>query len=76
MYIFNKPPTSEQLSEVSEHFLKVKEYKKGANKDYKPIEKTEHTRKKTFIYDFNGNVTNISSNYLLNIYRQQKLHLN
>ena len=27
-YIFNKQPTSEQLHDVSEHFLKVKEYKK------------------------------------------------
>jgi hypothetical protein len=37
-----------------------------------PIEKTKHTRKKTFIYDFNGNVTKILSNYFLNVYRQQK----
>ena len=27
----------------------------GSNKDYLPIEKTEHTRKKTFVYAFNGN---------------------
>ncbi len=71
-YIFYKQPTSEQLHEVSEHFLKVKEYKKGTNKDYTPLEKTEHTRKKTFVYDFNGNVTKILGDYLLNIYRQQK----
>ena len=73
-YIFYKQPTSEQLHEVSEHFLKVKEYKRGANKDYKPIEKTEHTRKKTFIYDFNG-ITKLLSNYLLNIYNQQNIYI-
>ena len=38
-YIFNKQPTSEQLREVSEHFLNVKQYKRGVNKDYTPIEK-------------------------------------
>ena len=72
IYKFYKDTTTEQLKEVSEHFLKMKEYKKGINRDYVPTEKTEHTRKKTFIYDFNGNVTKILSNYLLNIYRQQK----
>jgi hypothetical protein len=61
-----KEPTSEQLHEVSEHHLKVKEYKRGANKDYLPIEKTEHTRKKTFIYDLNG-ITKVLSKYSLNI---------
>ncbi len=71
MYIFNRQPTSEQLNEVSEHFSKVAECKKGANKDYIPIEKAKLTRKKTFIYDFNANATNILGNYLLNIYRQQ-----
>ena len=45
-------------------FLKVKEYNKGTNKDYIPLEKTEHTRKKTFVYDFNGNVTKILGDYL------------
>ena len=72
LYIFKRVPTSEQLLEVSEQFLKVKKYITGANKDYKPIEKTEHTRKKTFVYAFNGNVTKILGDYLLNIYRQQK----
>ena len=65
-YKFYKEPTSSQLYEASEHFLKVKKYKRGANKDYTPIEKTEHTRKKTFIYDFNG-ITKLLSNYLLNM---------
>ena len=72
MYIFNKQPTSEQLKEVSEHFLKMKEYKKGINRDYVPTEKTEHTRKKTFVYDFNGNITRSLGNYLMDIYKQQK----
>jgi hypothetical protein len=47
LYTFYKDPTASQLHEASEHFLKVKEYKRGANKDNIPIEKTEHTRKKT-----------------------------
>jgi hypothetical protein len=55
LYIFNKQPTSEQLNEVSEPFLNVKQYKRGVNKDYTPIEKTEHTRKKTFIYEWQCN---------------------
>ena len=62
----------QDLKTVSEDYLNFKNYKRGANKDYIPIEKTEHTRKKTFIYDFNGNVTKILGDYLLNIYRQQK----
>ncbi len=72
MYIFNKQPTSEQLHEVSEDFLKVKEYTKGTNEDYTPLEKTEHTRNKRFVYDLNGNVTKNLGNFLLNMYRQRK----
>ncbi len=49
-------PTEPLLHEVSGHYLQVKYYKKNSNKDYIPLEKTAHTRKKTFIYDFNGNV--------------------
>ena len=71
-YKFYFYPTSKLLSEVSDHYLIVKNYKKSANKDYIPIEKTEHTRKKTFVYDFNGSIQKVLSNYLLNIYRQQK----
>ena len=33
----------EYLTETSEQYLKIKNYKKGANKDYIPTEKTEHT---------------------------------
>ena len=62
----------EYLTETSEQYLKIKNYKKGANKDYIPTEKTEHTRKKTFVYNFNGNVTKILNDYLINIYKQQK----
>jgi hypothetical protein len=72
LYIFNKQPTSEQLHEVSEDFLKVKEYTKGTNEDYTPLEKTEHTRNKRFVYDLNGNVTKNLGNFLLNMYRQRK----
>ncbi len=72
MYIFNKQPTSEQLHEVSEHFLKVKEYKKGTNKDCTPLETTERTRKKTFVYDFNGIVPKLLGKDLLYIYRKKK----
>ncbi len=32
------------------------------------MEKTEHTTKKTFVYDFNGNETKILGNYLLYVY--------
>ena len=71
-YKFYKEPTSEQLNEVSEHFLKMKQYKKGINRDYVPTEKTEHTRKKTFVYDFNGNIIRTVGNYLMDIYKQQK----
>jgi len=71
-YKFYKEPTSEQLNEVSEHFLKMKQYKKGINRDYVPTEKTEHTRKKTFVYDFNGNIIRTVGIYLMDIYKQQK----
>jgi predicted RNA-binding protein Jag len=64
----------QDLKTVSEDYLNFKNYKIGSNKDYPTFafEKTEHTRKKTFDYDFNGNFTKILGNYLLNIYRQQK----
>jgi hypothetical protein len=35
-------PTEPLLNEVSEHYLLVKNYKKGSNKDDIPIEKTEN----------------------------------
>ncbi len=56
--------TDEYLYKVSEEYLKIKKYNRGNNKDYTPIEKKEHTRKKTFVYDFNGNVTKTFGNYL------------
>ena len=71
-YKFYVEPTEPLLREVSEHYLLVKNYKKGNNKDYIPIEKTEHTRKKTFTYDFNGGVSKMLGIYLMNIYKQQK----
>ena len=60
------------LKTVSEDYLNFKKYKIGSNLDYPPREKTEHTRKKTFVYPFNGNITKILNNYLMNIYKQQK----
>ena len=60
------------LKTVSEDYLNFKNYKIGSNKDYLPIEKTEHTRKKTFVHPFNGNFTKLLGNYLLNIYKNQK----
>ncbi len=72
-YNFYVYPTSKLLNEVSNHYLTVKNYKKSSNKDYIPVEKTEHTRKKTFVYDFNGSVQKVLTNNLLNIYRQQKI---
>ena len=40
-----------------------------------PIETTEHTRKKTLVNDFQGNVAKILGMYLLNICRHQNLLL-
>ena len=70
-YKFYKGPTTEELKEVSEHFLTAKKYIKGINRDYAPIEKTVHTRKQTFIYDFNGGVTKLLGTFLMNIYKQE-----
>ena len=71
-YKFYNYMNEQDLKIVSEDYLKFKKYKIGSNKDYVPIEKTEHTRKKTFVYPFNGNFTKILGNYLLNIYKNQK----
>ena len=71
-YKFYNYMNEQDLKIVSEDYLKFKNYKIGSNKDYVPIEKTEHTRKKTFVYPFNGNFTKLLGNYLLNISRQQK----
>ena len=65
----------QDLKTVSEDYLNFKIYKIGSNKDYIPIEKTEHARKKRFVYAFNGNFTKLLGNYLLNIYRQQKIYI-
>jgi hypothetical protein len=51
------------LKTVSEDYLNFKNYKIGSNKDYVPIEKTGHTRKKTFVYPFNGNFTKLLGNF-------------
>ncbi len=68
------------LKTESEGYLNFKNYQRRNNKDYTPIEKTEHTRKKTFVYDFNGNVTKILVNYNKTIYLKytdnKNLHLN
>ncbi len=37
--------TEEILKEISEDYLNFKNYNSGDNKDYTPIEKTEHTRR-------------------------------
>ena len=71
-YLFNVQPTTEHLTEVSNHYLTVKKYKRDINRDYEPKEQTEHKRKKTFVYDFNGSVTKILGKYLYNIFNQQK----
>ena len=46
-YKFYKYMNEKDLKTVSEDYLNFKNYKLGGNKDYVPIEKTEHTRKKT-----------------------------
>ena len=72
---FYKNITESYLYKVSEEYLKINKYKIGSNKDYLPIEKTDHTRKKTFVYPFNGNISKILNNYLMNIYKQQKIFI-
>ena len=60
-YKFYKYMNEQDLKTVSEDYLNFKNYKIGSNKDYVPIEKTEHTRKKTFVFPFTGNITKILS---------------
>ena len=67
-----RTPTEDELMLMSEEYLKFIKYTIGQNKDYIPIEKTEHTRKKTFVFPFNGNVQKSLATNLLNIYKQQK----
>ena len=61
----------EIVEELSNHYLSYKKYVIKQNRDYTPWEKTPHTRKKTFVYDFNGKVE-ILNQYLNEIYKKQK----
>jgi hypothetical protein len=65
-------PTEEISKEFSEDY--PKNYKLGDNKDYTPIEKTEHKRKKTYVYNCNGNIQKTLPTLLCYIYKQQNLH--
>ena len=61
----------EIVEDCSNHFLSYKKYVLKQNRDYSPWEKTEHTRKKTFVYAFDGHVQ-ILNQYLNEIYNKQK----
>ena len=47
---------AEIVEELSNHYLSHKKYVLKQNRDYTPWEKTPHTRKKTFVYAFDGKV--------------------
>ena len=49
------------VEECSNHFLSFKKYVLKQNRDYTPWEKTPHTRKKTFVYAFDGNVETLNT---------------
>jgi hypothetical protein len=55
-YRFYQYMNKNDLKKVRRLFKFQKIYSEN-NKDNIQIEKTEHTRKKTFVYDLNGNVT-------------------
>ena len=76
LYKFYVLPTEQLLNDASSHYLVLKNYRRGTNKDYIQKEQTvAHDRKKTFIYDFDGNILTLAT-YLNDIYNQQSIHLN
>ena len=78
-YLTKNEPTDLTLKKSSDHYLRFKNFNFPANKDYIPIEKTEHARKKTFYLPFNYDIYNKDltqfKNDLYNIYNQQKYTL-
>ena len=75
-YYFKSEITEQSLVKTSDHYLKFRDFKMPANKNYMPWEKTEHTRKKTvflpFNYDIYQNDLSQFKNYLYQIYNDQK----
>jgi hypothetical protein len=50
LYYFFKSENSRTIEhEASEHFLNVKEYKRGANKDYTPLKK-QNTQERKLLF--------------------------
>ena len=49
-YLTKNEPTDLTLKKSSYHYLRFKNFNFPAHKDYIPIEKTEHARKKAFIF--------------------------
>jgi hypothetical protein len=67
-------PAEEMLKEITEDYLKIKNYKFVDNNDYTSIKKTQNTRKTTYVYNFHGNVQKTLATYYL-IYKQQKFYV-
>jgi uncharacterized membrane protein YgcG len=55
-YLFYEEPTGTDINNTSNHFLTFEKYTLRKQSDYKPWEKTEHNRKKTFVYQIDNNV--------------------
>ncbi len=57
LYIFNVQPNKTLLDEISEHYLLLIFFQIPKNKDYIQAQQTAmHDRKKTFIFEFNGDI--------------------
>ena len=55
-YLFYEDPTGLDIHNTSNHYLGFKKYSLRKPSDYKPFEKKEHNRKKTFPYAINNDV--------------------
>ena len=55
-YLFYEDPTGLDIHDTSNHYLGFKKYSLRKPSDYKPFEKKEHNRKKTFPYAINNDV--------------------
>ena len=57
-YLFYNLPTGDEIKNTSDHYLSFKKYSLRKTSDYKPWQKTEHNRKKTFVYAIESDVIN------------------
>ena len=75
-YLFKSEITEKSLVKTSDHYLKFRDFKMPANRNYIPWENTEHKRKKTVFLPFNYDIYehDLSQfrNYLYQIYNEQK----